>query len=196
MATKKEKENNTTENESGMIDSPRYTKDEISEASKIALQERSSEMEIDWDTVTEYCNITIGGLKALQKTLEDTIKAYNEKISSSREKTELLLGITGGLKELFSECNEVIKEHSSVNEEGVRVLYTGKIDGDDGDLFGIGLVSRYGSINEKLGQLMSIGYVELLASLTTSPEELALLDSTVNEYKQNMKEAANAGQQH
>ena len=60
MATKKEKENNTTESESDMIDSPRYTKDEISEASKIALQERSSEMEIDWDTVTEYCNITIG----------------------------------------------------------------------------------------------------------------------------------------
>ena len=196
MATKKEEDNKTMESESGMIDSSRYTKDEISKASKIALQERSSEMEIDWDTVTEYCNITIGGLKALQKTLEDTIKAYNEKISSSREKTELLLGITGGLKELFSECNEVIKEHSSVNEEGVRVLYTGKIDGDDGDLFGIGLVSRYGSINEKLGQLMSIGYVELLASLTTSPEELALLDSTVNEYKQNMKEAANAGQQH
>ena len=193
MITKKKE---TKKNTNSEPDLPRYTKSEISEASKLVLQEYAAEMDVSWDTVAEYCNITIGGLKALQKTLEDTYKSYGDKIKSSREKTELLLGITGGLKELFSECNEVIKEHSAVNKDGVRVLYTGKIEGEDGDLFGIGLISRYGSINEKLGQLMSIGYVELLASLTTSPEELALLDNAVNDYKQGMKEASNAGQQH
>lgn len=195
MVTKKKSNKKAVKRKPSSPHTRKYTKREISEASKVVLQERSAEMEVDWDTVTEYCNITISGLKALQETLANTIKSYNDKISSSREKSELLLGISGGLKELFSECNELIKEHSSVNDKGVRVLHTGKIDGDDSDLFGIGLVSKYGSINEKLGQLMSIGYVELLASLTTSPEELALLDNTVNDYKQNMKEVTDAGQQ-
>lgn len=192
----KKRTKKTMKNKSVPRDIPRYTKQEISEASKMLLQERSAEMEIDWDTVTEYFNTTIGGLKAFQKTLLDTTIAYESEIDSNREKYSLLLGISGGLKELFSECNELVKEHSSVDDEGIRKVFAGKIDGEDCDLLGIGLVSRYGSINEKLGQLMSIGYVELLASLTTSTEELALLDNTVCEYKEDMKEASNAGQQH
>ena len=173
----------------------RVAKREHTNTSVEVSQAHGADIPIDWDTVTEWCNITIGALKAFQTTLSTTTESYKDTISSSRDKSELLLGISGGLKELFSECNEIIMRHSSVDDEGKRTLYTGPIVGEDSSLVGLGLVSEYGSINEKLGQLMSIGYVELLASLTVTPEELRLLDSTLNKYKQDMEEVGNARKQ-